>query len=506
MAERKRYNSFTAGQAIARQRERSRAHLSSRSERPERIVRWSGEEGPLRLVRKTEGVGFGGSASGVARKVTIRPSAIRQIGTPLQIVAVVVVVMISAALGVRSYRYFHDRQILNRAVIYTSAPAPFAAPPIVPPNQFSPKARVFYRVKRGESWSGVLARHGFDRDTSREISAALIKLAAERKLDVSLPPGRTVQFTVGQRLGLKEVELQLEPTHRVEVERQNNGSYLAKLIDVRPDQVDRVATGEITTSLSAAATKAGVSYVVIDDLVDLFSDRIEFREDLHPGDRFTIIYRDMVTPEGDSAQPGPILAAALDAGGERYIAARYVGTDGKARYFDAKGAPLGNSFLRYPVVFSRISSTFSFARFHPILKRSRAHNGVDFAAPTGTPVRAVASGKVVFAAAKGGSGNMVRIQHGDRYTTEYLHLSKIAAGIRKGIAVERGQVIGGVGMTGLATGPHLHFGFFENGKYVDPLKIKLPYLDDLRKGLKIDSQYLRKVLFTLEHYQSFELR
>ncbi|RIK99743.1 MAG: hypothetical protein DCC75_14300 [Proteobacteria bacterium] len=170
------------------------------------------------------------------------------------------------------------------------------------------------------------------------------------------------------------------------------------------------------------------------------------------------------------------------------VAIRHYGRDGAAHYYDEAGKALGNYFLRYPLKFTRISSAFTHARFHPILKTTRAHNGVDFAAPIGTPVRAVADGVISEAGYNGGSGLMVKIKHGSRYSTAYLHLSKIASGIRSGTRVSRGQVIGGVGMTGLATGPHLHFSLYDGGRYVDPLRSKLPSLADVVDS--IPPQYL----------------
>jgi murein DD-endopeptidase MepM/ murein hydrolase activator NlpD len=143
------------------------------------------------------------------------------------------------------------------------------------------------------------------------------------------------------------------------------------------------------------------------------------------------------------------------------------------RYFDEKGEMPTKAFLRYPVQFTRISSVFSHARFHPVLQISRPHNGVDFAAPIGTPVRTVGDGVVLFAGWNKSGGNMIKIAHDSRYTTEYMHLSKISSNVRKGSRVTRGSVIGALGNTGLSSGPHLHFGLFDKGKYVDPMKAKV---------------------------------
>ena len=156
-----------------------------------------------------------------------------------------------------------------------------------------------------------------------------------------------------------------------------------------------------------------------------------------------------------------------------YAVVRDVAADGTVRYFDERGEMPTKSFLRYPVQFTRISSVFTHARFHPVLKVSRPHNGVDFAAPVGTPVRTVGDGVVLFAGWNKSGGNMIKIAHDSRYTTEYMHLSKISTSVKKGSRVSRGSVIGALGNTGLSSGPHLHFGLFDKGNYVDPMKAKI---------------------------------
>jgi murein DD-endopeptidase MepM/ murein hydrolase activator NlpD len=156
-----------------------------------------------------------------------------------------------------------------------------------------------------------------------------------------------------------------------------------------------------------------------------------------------------------------------------FAVVRDVASDGTVRYFDEKGEMPTKAFLRYPVQFTRIGSMFSHARFHPVLKISRPHHGVDFSAPIGTPVRTVGDGTVVFSGYTPSTGYMVRIAHSSQYTTEYMHLSKISSDAKKGARVSRGSVIGALGNTGLSTGPHLHFGLFDRGKYVDPMKAKV---------------------------------
>jgi murein DD-endopeptidase MepM/ murein hydrolase activator NlpD len=154
--------------------------------------------------------------------------------------------------------------------------------------------------------------------------------------------------------------------------------------------------------------------------------------------------------------------------------------DGRVRYFDQNGETSGDSFLRYPLKFTRISSVFSKSRFHPVLKSSKPHNGVDFAAPTGTPVRSIGDGIVTYAGWKGPNGILVKVQHSNQYSSAYVHLSKLAPGIKQGVRVQRGQQVGAVGQTGRATGPHLHFSLYRNEKFIDPLTTDLPMVVDKR--------------------------
>jgi murein DD-endopeptidase MepM/ murein hydrolase activator NlpD len=212
---------------------------------------------------------------------------------------------------------------------------------------------------------------------------------------------------------------------------------------------------------------------VVDDFVDLFSNRVDFRKDLQSGDTFTVWFEEKRLDDGRVLSTGTIKAASISLQGTMYAVVRDIAADGTVRYFDEKGQMPTKSFLRYPVQFTRISSVFTHARFHPVLKISRPHNGVDFAAPIGTPVRTVGDGTVLFAGWNKSGGNMIKIAHDSRYTTEYMHLSKIATHVKKGSRVSRGSVIGALGNTGLSSGPHLHFGLFDKGQYVDPMKAKI---------------------------------
>lgn len=236
---------------------------------------------------------------------------------------------------------------------------------------------------------------------------------------------------------------------------------------------ERNVSGAIFSSLVSSARNLDLPYSVVDDLVDLFGNRIAFRKDIREGDTFTVLYDERSLEDGTVISTGPIKAASIRIQGNLYAVVRDVASDGTVRYFDEQGEMPTSAFLRYPVKFTRVSSVFSKSRFHPVLRHSRPHNGIDFAAPTGTPVRTVGDGKVIFSGYKKSTGYMVRVRHNARYTTEYMHLSKIASSARVGAKVSRGMVIGKVGSTGLASGPHLHFGMFDKGRYVDPMKAKV---------------------------------
>ncbi|MDR2338116.1 MAG: peptidoglycan DD-metalloendopeptidase family protein [Deltaproteobacteria bacterium] len=290
----------------------------------------------------------------------------------------------------------------------------------------------------------------------------------------------------------------------ITVRRNSNQQYLVEKVAVSRVAKEVIAQGQIITNFTDAAKQVGLTNATIDNLVDLFSTRINFSKGLQYGDKFTVIVSSSQLEDGRVLRENDILAAAISSNGKDYMAIRYVGTDGKIRYFDENGSIIGNYFLRYPVKFSRISSSVSDARFHPVLKIKRPHKGVDFAAPIGTPVRASGNGTIKSAGRDKSRGIYVEIYHNKRYQTKYFHLSKIAKGIKNGIRIKRGEIIGAVGSTGLSTGPHLHYEFWDNGRYVNPLKIKLPTLDGVERDNKIDASYFNKVVFTLDNYQSFK--
>lgn len=383
---------------------------------------------------------------------------------------------------------------------------------------------VVYLAQKGETVEQVLKHFGVTDEFSDKVEQAILdyerkdsppattnkkeldkkEKAKSRASKLKLIAGQRFEFLLKNKQEGFSLNFQTKEGVRLSVKTDKEGKIQIKHTELPKVERERIAVGYITSSFADAAAKSGVSYDLIDDMVDLFSNRVEFNKDLQVGDRFTLILAGRELEEGTGLVDTSILAAALSVDGKQMAAVRFVGSDGKARYFNENGELIGDSFLRYPVKFTRISSYFSYARFHPILQQYRPHQGIDFAATVGTPVRTVADGKVLFAGYRGASGLMIEIAHGPRYKTNYLHLSKINSEIRPGARVYRGQVIGAVGNTGRSTGPHLHYGFYDNNKYVDPSKIKLPMMIDLVAGTRIDSNYLKKVVFTLQNYQAMK--
>ena len=234
-----------------------------------------------------------------------------------------------------------------------------------------------------------------------------------------------------------------------------------------------MAVGEIRSSLFGAADAAGLPDAVTLQMADVFAGDIDFYHDLRRGDRFTVVY-EMRYVDGEPVGAGRIVAAEFENRGRAIRAFLWRGDDGNEDYYADDGAPLRKAFLRSPMEFSRVTSGFSNARFHPILQDWRAHKGVDYAAPIGTPVRATGNAKVTFAGRQNGYGNVIQLQHQGAFSTLYAHLSRFAPQVRAGARVAQGEVIGYVGQTGWATGPHLHYEFRVGGEQRNPLTVALP--------------------------------
>lgn len=291
----------------------------------------------------------------------------------------------------------------------------------------------------------------------------------------------TLQHRDGALLGL---ERRLAPGETLKVRREPDG-FASELLEIPLQTEVRRAEAVIDSSLFEAAGKAGMKDQTTLALAELFGWDIDFVLDIRPGDSFVVAYEQRFE-DGEYVQDGPILAAKFVNQGHVYRAVRYVGPDGNASYFTPEGTSLRKAFLRAPVAFTRVSSRFNPSRHHPVLNLIRAHKGIDYAAPTGTPVRAAGDGRVRLAGRKGGYGNVVELEHARGIATVYGHLDRFARGLRAGQRVAQGQLIGYVGMTGLATGPHLHYEYRVHGVPRNPQTIRLVDATPIGDALRAD--------------------
>jgi murein DD-endopeptidase MepM/ murein hydrolase activator NlpD len=287
----------------------------------------------------------------------------------------------------------------------------------------------------------------------------------------SLRPGESLHL-VHREGSLVGLQRRLSDTQTLEVTRENNELH-ANVLDNPLEVRVRTVRASIDSSLFEAVESAGAHDQTALTLADIFGWDIDFVLDIQPGDSFVVTYQELYR-DGAYVKDGPVLAASFINHGREFVAVRYVDPDGGAHYYTPDGKSMHKAFLRAPVEFSRVSSRFNTARRHPILNMIRAHKGVDYAAPIGTPVKAAGDGKVRFAGVKGGYGNVVEIDHSRGIVTVYGHLSHFAKGTHVGEHVTQGSIIAYVGMTGLATGPHLHYEYRVDGVFKNPQTVVLP--------------------------------
>ncbi len=362
----------------------------------------------------------------------------------------------------------------------TSSPSTLAAAPIPKEDQAVGKEEPgtvsdpdgqwqTIKVKRGDNLSVIFARLGLSPQALHNILA----LGDDTGTLKHILPGQSIKMELTQQPKLLELTYHIDPLHSLRVWQDGDEVFKSAMIERPVEHRTAHTTGVINSSLFESAQQAGMSDRMTMELASIFGWDIDFALDIRNGDSFSVIYDDLYV-NGKWLRHGDILAAEFVNQGKAYRAVRYTDARGHSDYYSPDGKSMRKAFLRTPVQFTRISSYFTKARYHPILHRIRAHKGVDYAAPIGTPVKATGDGKVIFVGRRGGYGNAIVLQHGARYSTLYGHLSRFAHGLHRGAHVRQGQVIGYVGMTGLATGPHLHYEFRINGVHHNPLKVKFP--------------------------------
>ena len=324
-----------------------------------------------------------------------------------------------------------------------------------------------YIIKSGETLSGIFDSHGIESDKVED----LVKACSEEFDLRGIRPGQMLAFAYN---GLDErpTKMVFRPNiyHYYTMEFKDSVTIAETVKPVK--LVHKEASGVIESNLWNAMKTSGASDELADYLGDVLAWTVDFYH-LYHGDEFKILYTEKQI-DGQPVGVESIEAAYYKQLDIPYYVFKYEGDKYNNEYYDEEGRPARRAFLKAPVKYSRISSRFSRRRFHPVLKRHKSHLGTDFAAPRGTPVFATANGVISKAGRTRGNGNYVKVKHNDTYSTQYLHFTRIAKGIRPGVAVKQGQTIGYVGSTGLATGPHVCYRFWKNGRQVDPLRQKLP--------------------------------
>jgi murein DD-endopeptidase MepM/ murein hydrolase activator NlpD len=326
-------------------------------------------------------------------------------------------------------------------------------------------------VKRGDTLEMLFRRN----DLSLADLAAMVALPDASAALRLLKPGDRLEIAHrdGQVLSLQR---ELDEIKLLSIARSESG-FAATTIERAVDIRATGAHGQIQSSLFEAGTAAGISDRTVMDMAGIFEWDIDFIQDVRDGDSFTVIYEELWR-DGVKLRDGEIVAAEFINQGKSFRAARFRDEAGRSGYFTPDGRSVRKAFIRAPLNFSRISSNFNPSRRHPVLNTIRAHRGVDYAAPTGTPIRAAGDGKVLFRGVQGGYGNTIVLQHGGNITTLYGHLSRFGSA-RAGARVSQGDVIGYVGKSGLATGPHLHYEYRVNGVHRNPRTVALPPADPI---------------------------
>lgn len=328
-------------------------------------------------------------------------------------------------------------------------------------------------VRRGDSLATLMQRHGVPASDW----LALSQLPRHGGQFSRLHPGDTLRIARDEDGRLLALYRPINEQNSLLVERGESGLE-AEIVHYELERRTYHASGRIRSSLFHAGRKAGLTDNLTMELANIFAWDVDFALDIREGDSFTLIYEAFYR-DGERVRTGDVLAAEFNNQGRQLRAVRFTDAEGNTDYYTPEGKSVRRAFIRTPVDFTRISSRFNPNRRHPIRNEIRAHRGVDYAAPRGTPIKATGDGRVIHRGSRGGYGHTLIIEHAGRYTTLYAHMNGYARGIRRGSRVRQGQTIGYVGDSGLATGPHLHYEFRVDGVHKDPLRADLPSADPL---------------------------
>ncbi|HEY5738232.1 MAG TPA: peptidoglycan DD-metalloendopeptidase family protein [Gammaproteobacteria bacterium] len=355
-------------------------------------------------------------------------------------------------------------------------------------------------VEPGDTLASIFAGKGIPSTTTHRVA----RLNEQTRRLRYIKPGQEIRLLLDADRDLRQMKFSPDVTSTLVIQRTEDQGFSSQVINYQLEAYPVFREGVIESSLFEAAAAADIPEDVIMNLVGIFGWDIDFSLDIRRGDRFSIVYEELYRDDV-KIRNGRILSAEFINDGRTFRAVHYTDPQGDSDYYSPDGKSMRKAFLRSPVEFSRISSRFTNKRWHPALSKWRAHKGVDYAARRGTPVRASGDGKVIHVGSKGGYGRLIVLRHGGRYTTAYGHLNGYARGIRHGAKVKQGQIIGYVGSSGLATGPHLHYEFRVNGVHRNPLTVKLPeaqpvhsaYLDHFKENTRSYLSMLRLMNRTL---------
>jgi len=354
-------------------------------------------------------------------------------------------------------------------------------------------------VHSGDSLSVIFDRMHL---SPQQLHAVVADDQAKRIL-TALRPKQQLQFQIDENQ-LQAIKYTISPEKSLLITRVGE-AFVSHVIE-HPVEIRLThANGRIDSSLFQAGQEAGLSDNIIMELADIFAWDVDFALDIRKGDSFNLMFEQHYL-DGEKLRDGKILAAEFVNQGNTYRAVLFTDAAGNSQYYSEDGHSMRKAFLRSPVDFRRISSTFQRERYHPVLGKKRPHRGVDYAAATGTPIKAAGDGKVIFRGIKGGYGNTLVLQHGGNITTLYAHMSKFRKGVTTGSRVKQGQVIGYVGMSGLATGPHLHYEFRINNIHRNPLTVKLPDAAPVPAKYKAEfQQQARQLLAQLDLFKRVQV-
>ena len=336
-------------------------------------------------------------------------------------------------------------------------------------------------MQPGDNLAKIFARHGYDPGDLHRV----LQSGPHGKRLAAILPGHEFDFAADEDGNLQHLTYRPDQLQSLDFRRVGNRFEAIETVR-EPDRERTYRGGRIQAdqSLFTTCKDLDLSDAFAIRLAEIFQWDIDFVHDVRPGDQFHVLYEEHRV-DGEFIRYGDILAAEFVTRREAHRAVRYVGADGAASYYAPDGSTMRKAFVRTPLD-ARVSSPFNLKRVHPLWKRAMPHRGIDYAAPTGTPVKATGGGRVVKRSRTNANGNYVVIQHGERYQTKYLHLSRFALGLKTGQTVAQGQVIGYVGATGWATGPHLHYEFLVDGVHKNPSTVGLPEAEPIADALRDD--------------------